>query len=517
MLNAFQAAPVTPGSSLAGCTATNKAQVRPAAATNATATCAHGSMVAGAATAAARSGLTGPEPFLLTQPGANQTLHIGCLLVRQQLQQGGVNLAHKAMKLSLPKSKPAFNAKLTCYETQCGHVSAVHAMQLLVEQGAEAVVSTACSTDAVAYVHVAAAAQIPLIAASASGPQLSGTPFFSRTVPSDRCGAAVDAKLAPSLGLKNVGVVNRTEVLQGLNKQLRCNVGVVDEQHAFGQGVSSYFMAYLSAYGGLISEVHGFQPGKVDPQAAATDMLKGKVTGLDGVYIATNHLTFLAGFLAAADKSRLHVPIIAPGGAAASTELSVALKGNLGALKRLVNVAEGEGSLEYEASLRAAVNNRPDLDTAGTGQAYDAVTSLLKAYAAAPAPKRGAYVAQLIPKQRFQGVTGPVEFDEAGDLVPHNGSYVKGTFTYKGKLVLGPFLPQSKSVQHSHRHCWQGRVQVCSKVPACASDCFRDAPEAAAANLDKLVMWHWLQLQGQDVGLGLEWRELLGVTCFAVV
>jgi ABC-type branched-subunit amino acid transport system substrate-binding protein len=123
----------------------------------------------------------------------------------------------------------------------------------------------------------------------------------------------------------------------------------------------------------------------------------------------------------------------------------VALKGNLGALKRLVTVAEGEGSREYEASLRAAVNNSTtDLDTAGTGQAYDAVTALLMAYAAAPAPKKGADVAQLVPKQRFQGVTGPVEFDEVGDLVPHNGSFVKGTFTNKGKLVLGPFLPAPK-------------------------------------------------------------------------
>jgi hypothetical protein len=122
MLNASKAAPITPGSSLAGSSATNKAQGRPAAATNTPTPRAHGSMVAGTATAAAKSGLTGRDPFLLTQPGANQTLHIGCLLVRQQLQQGGVNLAHEAMKLSLrdnlPKFKPAFNAKLTCYETQ---------------------------------------------------------------------------------------------------------------------------------------------------------------------------------------------------------------------------------------------------------------------------------------------------------------------------------------------------------------------------------------------------------------
>lgn len=83
------------------------------------------------------------------------------------------------------------------------------------------------------------------------------------------------------------------------------NVGVVEEQDAFGQGVSFYFMAYLSAYGGLISDVHAFQPGKGDCQAAVADMLKGKATGLDGVYIATNDLAFLAGEAAAAEECRL--------------------------------------------------------------------------------------------------------------------------------------------------------------------------------------------------------------------
>jgi hypothetical protein len=38
----------------------------------------------------------------------------------------------------------------------------------------------------VAAAGVAAAAQVPLISPASSSPQLSGMPFFSRTVPSDR-------------------------------------------------------------------------------------------------------------------------------------------------------------------------------------------------------------------------------------------------------------------------------------------------------------------------------------------
>lgn len=43
------------------------------------------------------------------------------------------------------------------------------------------------------------------------------------------------------------------------------------------------------------------------------------------------------------------------------------------------------------------------------------------------------------------GMTGPVEFDSKGDLVAHNGTYVKATFDTKtGQLQLGGPLPMSR-------------------------------------------------------------------------
>lgn len=179
-------------------------------------------------------------------------------------------------------------------------------------------------------------------------------------LPPHRYGAAVDAKLARSMGLKNVGVVEEEDAFGQGVLWYRVHVGgragtqvglslvqiastlcvrVLDRTTVWSPGhprltstllaalsrararqrraaygccaaaaVSFYFMAYLSAYGGLISEVHAFQPGKGDSQAAVADMLKGKATGLDGVYIATNDLAFLAGEAAAtapAEECRL--------------------------------------------------------------------------------------------------------------------------------------------------------------------------------------------------------------------
>lgn len=70
--------------------------------------------------------------------------------------------------------------------SQCFDIAAHHAMLELVERGAEAVIAAVCSTDAVVASGIAVAAQVPIISPRATSPQLSGQPYFSRTVPSDR-------------------------------------------------------------------------------------------------------------------------------------------------------------------------------------------------------------------------------------------------------------------------------------------------------------------------------------------
>jgi hypothetical protein len=110
-----------------------------------------------------------------------------------------------------------------------------------------------------------------------------------------------------------------------------------------------------------------------------------------------------AGYLRAADKLQLNLPIIASGGAAQSSEVISKLKGNFSLLQPVVVVAEWEGTQDFHTRLHNAVQNRTGLDRSTVGHAYDAVVALLKAYAAAPPPKSGAQIQELIPKQRFEG------------------------------------------------------------------------------------------------------------------
>jgi hypothetical protein len=120
-----------------------------------------------------------------------------------------------------------------------------------------------------------------------------------------------------------------------------------------------------------------------------------------------------ADFVRAADKQQLNVPIIASGGAAQSSEVLSKLKGNLALLQPVVVVAEWEGSQQFHTRLHNAVQNRTAADRSTVAHAYDAVATLLKAYAAATPPKSGVQIQEQIPKQRFEGepgVWGPLRY-----------------------------------------------------------------------------------------------------------
>jgi hypothetical protein len=89
--------------------------------------------------------------------------------------------------------------------------------------------------------------------------------------------------------------------------------------------------------------------------------------------------------------------------------------------------------------------------TAGTGieytpkaaRAYDATTALLTAFAAAAPPKGGPEILEQLQKVRFQGVSGPVAFDEAGDLEVAPGAQLYDVieFDKRGAVVKSAAAP----------------------------------------------------------------------------
>lgn len=69
--------------------------------------------------------------------------------------------------------------------------------------------------------------------------------------------------------------------------------------------------------------------------------------------------------------------------------------------------------------------------------AYDATVALIKGYKDAIGAKTPADVGMALRDEVFEGVTGPVQFDIFGDIVPHAESYVYGQFNQAtGKFEL---------------------------------------------------------------------------------
>lgn len=367
----------------------------------------------------------GPEPYVIKQSGAQETILIGCALPFEGSDQDSVGKAvHVALKMALqdlvPKMKPPVNVNLTCLNSRCLDIPAYNAMSVLAKEGAVAVIGEICSAATVAAAGVAAAKEVPLISPASSSPQLTNMPFFFRTVPSDRYQGAAAAEFALKKGLKTIGMVY--------------------EDASYGYGLAFNFIATFTRDGGSIPIVESFKKGAGDPQRIVAKMVEAKASKkLEAVYVSTNNLTFFADFVRAADKAKLDLLILG-GDAIASPFITDAFKDNPGLLKGVTITAFNQGSDDFQAKFKAAA---PGVEYDGNAaQGYDAMTALLNAYSSTPSPREPRAIAKAIPKQNFIGVSGAIAFDSKGDMLPNNDTYVQVKFDAKtGAQQMGPSIP----------------------------------------------------------------------------
>lgn len=74
------------------------------------------------------------------------------------------------------------------------------------------------------------------------------------------------------------------------------------------------------------------------------------------------------------------------------------------------------GTPEFQAAFKDYVQGKNISYVAKAAHAYDATAALLDAYRRADDPKDGPQVAAALANVRFQGKSGPIGFDEYGDL-----------------------------------------------------------------------------------------------------
>lgn len=356
------------------------------------------------------SSLAGPEPIIFKTPGATKTILLGCLLPLSGTDQdisGNAVLqgAKLALQDLLPKLKLDVNVNLTCLNTKCLEIPAFNAAKELAKDGAVMMLGEICSDASVAAAGVANEYKIPLISPSSSSPQLTGMEYFYRTVPSDRYQGAAAAEVAREMGMKSVGVVY--------------------EDRSYGYGLAFNFIADFTRDGGSVPAVYTFKQFEGDAAAAVAKMAAAKAAKdhpLDGVFMATNNVTFGIELLRTAADTGLNLPIISGDAFATPATLQIA-NNNATLLSNFTVTGWGKGTPQFVRRFAAEAPGVTYDARASTG--YDAMAAWLKAYAATPQPREPRTVAANIIKQDFMGVSGPIKFDKFGDLVPHNDTYVR--------------------------------------------------------------------------------------------
>eukprot|EP00878_Enallax_costatus_P044940 GHUV01053737.1.p1 GENE.GHUV01053737.1~~GHUV01053737.1.p1 ORF type:complete len:309 (+),score=77.77 GHUV01053737.1:765-1691(+) len=307
------------------------------------------------------------------------------------------------------------------------HAPACHKVPALAERSlffsaAVAVIGEICSRATVAAAGVANARKIPVISPASTSPSLSQTDYFFRTVPSDRY-----------QGVAAAGLVYRSGVR---------NVAVVYEDSAYGFGLSFNFIAGFTKDGGNVPVVYSFKLNQGKPADAVAKIKTGVLQNkLDGVFMATNNLTFVADFLVDAKAAKLDNLKYFGGDAIADYTLIYNIGQRPSVLANLTVTSVAPGSMQFVDRFKKFANTKTYNPYAA--RAYDAMDALLRAYKVAGAPKNGTMIIQQLSKQKFQGVSGMVAFDQYGDAVPSNQSYAyitwnatAGTPIFKGFIAM---------------------------------------------------------------------------------
>lgn len=293
----------------------------------------------------------------------------------------GIRLNGQAIRFELVSQDDAADPK-----------QAVQVANLLVDQGVVGVVGHLTSGTSVPAARIYRDAEIPQIAPAATSPTLTrqGYKTAFRVIGDDQqVGSAVARYIVATLGLKSVAVI--------------------DDRTSFGQGLADVVAKAVPNLGGSIS-AREFTTDKASDFRAVLTIIKSKK--VDAV--------FFGGVNAQAAPLRRQMRelgITAPlfGSSIASGEfLSIAG----------MDAAEGTFSADSGQPLEKMAGAASFVERFGkkygkvlmyAPYGYDAANVLIGAMKAADSSDPKVFLAS-VQKLKFQGVTGPIAFDEKGDL-----------------------------------------------------------------------------------------------------
>eukprot|EP00775_Hariotina_reticulata_P012158 gene12158-12296_t len=337
------------------------------------------------------------DPTLLhfSQPGATKVIKFGCLVPLSGFRKNHGQAARYGIALALQQHMiPGSNILLHCKDGHCVDVSAFHAVDDLAAQGVVGVIGGVCSGAAVAAAGRATQLNLPMISPASMGARLlRWQPLFT------------------PMGQRNTGVVHT--------------------RGSYGWDLAFDFMAAFTANGCRIAVETEISPGS---NGAAQAVARLKAAKADSILLSTNNQTVAVAFLKAAAAGGLRVPLYSGDGLAEPLLLKYLDNASLPVLGQLTVTELSRGPPSFEALYTNYTKGAPFYNSAAL--AYDATRALLAAYLAAPAPKDGRSVIQQLGNVTFDGLTGPVAFDQYGDRVPNRQTYRYRTFDVKNKRLV---------------------------------------------------------------------------------
>ncbi|KIZ04521.1 hypothetical protein MNEG_3430 [Monoraphidium neglectum] len=275
-------------------------------------------------------------------------------------------------------------------------------------------VGEVCSSASLGALGVVNKYQIPLVSPASTAPALSikGDYFFRRapcmrrrlwgpprifvgqTVPSDKYQGQFAARRMIALGAKTVVIASSSD--------------------SYGQELAYNFIAAFTRDGGKAFNVE--VPAQA-PNKNASDIVDAvRARSANGVFIATNDLAWGADIIKALRTAQPPLSAVTIFGGDSLMDATVPLRIGAALAKGVRGSDVTFGSPAFVAAFKTYTAGKNISYVPKASHAYDAAEALIEAYRRAEAPKDGKAILAQLADVRFKGVSGPIAFNEFGDL-----------------------------------------------------------------------------------------------------
>lgn len=311
-----------------------------------------------------------------------------------QLEVDGIKYANQVQP-TVTIGGEEYQVELVISDNKSDKSEAANAASYLVNEGVSIVLGSYGSAVSIAAGSVFKDAEIPAIGCSCTNPQVTlGNDFYFRVCFLDSFQAKVLAYYAIQQGYDKAAVLTQ-----------------VGDDYSIGLG--QFFEGYFADFGGEIVSSQNFPANNSDYSALLQNI---KTSGAQCVF-APCSITAAPVILQQAKSLGLDVVFMGPDTWDNAEMVQTAEKGSAGCAEGIIASTffddSGADVADFVNGYKTAFNT--DTINVVTALGYDAYMTAIKAIEAAGSAK-GADVRDALEGVSFTGVTGPIAFDENGDV-----------------------------------------------------------------------------------------------------